>query len=142
MLVELLAAGPAYAGEGGQQGPARLEDALKRPNGGAYVVDEMQRLRADDAIEDVRWYILSTGEVSDDGRPPVSRVHVEHVADRHAVAAVFSGKGGVFDLQHPPSNVLSLAGEKILDVVAINRPPPIQTELAADRSQPPEIPET
>ena len=35
-----------------------------------------------------------------------------------------------------------IAGEKTLDVVAINGPPPVETELAADGLQPPEVTET
>src|ERR671921_561429 len=102
----------------------------------------MERLRANDAIEGIRGHILGPTEVGDDGSPPVGLIDVQYVTLRYPITTVFPREGGVFDLQHPSSYVPTIAGQKPLDVVAIDGPAPVQPELATDGLHPPEISET
>src|SRR5215218_8525388 len=141
-LVEPLTTGLPDAGEGREQRSSRLQDAQERPDRRSCVVDKVERLRADDTIERIRRHIVSAGEVGDDRCPTIVLIHIKHVALGDALAAILSGETGVFDLQHPPSDVLSITGDKALDIVAIYWPPAVKPELAADRLQPPQVTET
>src|SRR5918995_2994530 len=117
MFVESFAASLADARERRQQDPARLQDSPKGLDRRSCVVDEMKRLRANYSVERIRRHVVGPGEISDYGRPPVVLLDVEHIACGDVPASVFPGVEGVLDLQHPPSDVLAMAGEKPFDVV-------------------------
>src|SRR5215211_823622 len=140
-LAELLAARLPDTREGRKQDAAGLQYAPQRPERGANIVNKMESLRTDDAVESVGRNILGAGEIGDDGSLLVGLVHIEHIPLRDTFASVLSGIGRVMDFQHAPSDVLRMAGEKSFDVVAINGPSSVQAELAADGIQPPKVAE-
>ncbi len=83
--------------KGRQQNPAWLQDAVKRLNGRASIVDKLKYLSEDDAIEGVRRHVVGTGQVGDNGRLPVVFCHVEDVAYIDAAASIPLSIGGVLD---------------------------------------------
>jgi hypothetical protein len=66
---------------------------------------------------------------------------VEHVAERHPVAAERPGVAVVPDLKHPAVDMLRLGRQEALDVVAVDWPAARIAEAAADRLGAPEIAE-
>ena len=107
-------------GDGDEQDAARGEDAVQRREGGADVVDELQRLGHDRAVERVVRDVRRVREVADDGRLGVAlRRHEDvHPLDAAAEAARVVGRG---DLEHPAADVLRVPADEALDVDAVDR---------------------
>jgi hypothetical protein len=85
--------------------------------------------------------MVGAGQVANKGRLWVPSDHIQHIAAGHAVAAEPPCVGVVPDLQDPPSDVVSIAGEKILEVVAVDGLPPVKAELVAYGRHPPQAAE-
>ena len=66
------------------------------------VVDELERLRADDAVERLRRDLWRLGQVGDDCGPVVLRTHIEHITRLNAVTTKRTGIVVAADLEHPP----------------------------------------
>jgi hypothetical protein len=129
------------AGHGQQEDPAGHEDPLQRPQRRHVVEDEVQRLGQHDAVERGVRQHRPVGEVADERHAGGGGVDVQHVGLRHARAAEPVGVGGVADLEHSPPDVVGVAGEEALDVVAVDRSATGVAEVGRDRRGPPEVAE-
>src|SRR5262245_49851724 len=105
-----------------EQYPSRLENPIKRSKRCTHVVDQLQRLREDDAVEDGGGDVTGVRQVGNDRRVRVIRVDMEDVVGADLFAAESLGIDILADLEHMPSHVLRPAGEKVLNVVAIDGP--------------------
>src|SRR6202035_3935111 len=85
---------------GHKQRTAGLDDAVKRSQSGSYVIDQMQSLRKNDAVETVGGEVIGVGEIGDDCRVRSRGIDIKHVARGDALAAEASGIPGVADFQH------------------------------------------
>ena len=110
-------------------------------DGSFQVVDVLERLREDEAVEAARRQRIAGGEIADDGRVGVARIDVEDVAavnggsETHRVV-------GVHHFEDTATNRGTLGGEELLDVVTIDRRAAVASVVvaegfcAADRPEP------
>src|SRR5262245_12312991 len=122
-----------------EQYPSRLENQIKRSKGCADDVNQLQRLREDDADEHAGRDVTSVRQVGDDRRVWVIRVDMEDVVGGDLFAAESFGINLLADLEHMPTHVLRLALEKVLDVIAIDGPAPGFAKDLADWTHPTEV---
>jgi hypothetical protein len=99
----------------------------------AHVVDELQRLGEDEAVERPLGDARTDREVGHDRRLGVGRVEVEHVRLGHRGAEA-PGVLGALHLQRTAANVGRVCREKSLDVVAVDRRTPVEPPLGAERT--------
>src|ERR1044071_5040705 len=64
---------------------------------------------------------------------------MKYVTFDHAIRAEASRVRVIPDFQHAPANINGVGGQKLLDVVAVNRRSSIKAEDAADRCQPAQV---
>jgi hypothetical protein len=101
-------------------------------DGCLQVVDVLQRLREDEAVEAAARQGIGGGEIGDDSCVRVARFDVEDIA---AVDGD-SETDGVIAVQHfedAAADRLSLGGEKLLDVVAVDRRAAVVSVVVAQR---------
>ena len=85
------------------------------------VVDQVQRLRHDDAVEGPIGDLRSVGEVADDRGRRIAAVDVKHVSPGRTIAAVAARVLVVSDLERPAGDVSPVRLEEALDVVTVDR---------------------
>jgi hypothetical protein len=110
-------------------------------DGRLQVVDVLEGLREDEAVEAACRHGIGGGEIADDGRVRVTRIDVEDVAavnggsETHGVVAVHH-------FEDTATNRGALGGEELLDEVAIDRRAAVASVVvaegfcAADRPEP------
>src|SRR5262249_46905758 len=116
--------------------PARLQDALQRGDCCTEVVNVVESLSQDDAIELVRADMPGAGEIGNNRRAGVVRMDVEDVAAVYAVAAELASVSVVADLEHVAMDAVGIGGKESLDVIAIDRETSVAAKLPADRHHP------
>ena len=116
----------------------RTQDPVERGDGAVDVVDQVQCLGQNDAVEGPVGDLWSVDEVADDGGRWIAGVDVEHVSSVRAAAAVAARVLVVSDLEGPAGDVAPVRFEETLDVVAVDRQAALISELAADRLKPPQ----
>jgi hypothetical protein len=99
----------------------------------ADVVEELERLRHDHAVEGIRRDVRRVGEIADEGRARIRIVDVEDVSLRHAAFAEDARVIVVFDLEHVSADIVRVRAQELLDVIAIDRPAAIEAVLRAER---------
>src|SRR5207244_8858457 len=102
-----------------EQRAARAENSVRVYDGRLQVVDVLERLGEDEAVEAARWHGIGGGEIAGDRRVRIAGIDVEHVA------AVDGGPVAlrVVAVQHfddPTANRGAFRGEELLDVVAVD----------------------
>src|SRR5262245_48144617 len=122
-----------------EQYSSRLENPIKRSQRCLQVVDQLQRLREDDAVEHVGRDVIGVRQIGDDRRVRVIRVHMEDVIGGNLCAAESLGIDVLADLEHMPSHVLRPPVEKVLYVITINGPAPGFTKDLSNWTHPTEI---
>ena len=91
-------------------------------DGCLQVVNVLERLREDEAVEAARRHVIGGSEIADDRRLQVARINVEDVAavdggsETHGVVAVHH-------FEDTAANRGALGGEEPLDVVAVTGVP-------------------
>ena len=123
-----------------QQDSARLEGAIERPHSGFHVIDQMERLRQNDAVKDIGRDVFRRTQIAYECRLRVSFLHVQDVAARDAVTAEPLGVAVVADLQDPAADIGFAAREEPLNIKTVYRCPAIKAEFAAKGRQAAEIP--
>src|SRR5438477_415881 len=98
---------------------------------GAHVIDVLQRLREDEAVERRIGNVLCGSQIADDGGERVTRIDVEDVSLGDS-AAKSVGVAGVADLEDASANEMALLAQEPLDVEAVDRCPAVVTEICAD----------
>ena len=131
-LVHVPTAHLADAGHGAEDDPARFEDAMQGPHRCLDVVNEHERLRENDAIKVFIRDLRRVRQVADNGRLRVALFDVHDMTGGEASRPEHAGVGIFAELQHPAADVVPMLGEKMLDVVSIDRSAPIKSEIAAD----------
>ena len=110
-------------------------------DGGAHVVDEVKRLRKDYAVETFRGYMIRICQVGYDRGLRAPFRDMQHIDFINAFAAVLARVGVVAHFQDSAPNIVRVAGEETLDVVAVNGRASVIPEYAAERREPPQIAE-
>src|SRR5262245_21072024 len=83
-----------------------LENPIKRSKRCTYVVDQLQCLREDNAVEHAGRDVISVRQVCDDRRVWVIRIDMEDVVGGDLFAAESLGIHVLTNLEHMPSHVL------------------------------------
>jgi hypothetical protein len=96
------------------------------------VVDVLERLGEDEAVEGVARNVVGRREIGDDRRRGIRGVDVQHVAALDADAEAL-GVPVVQHLEHPTADRTPLRGEKPVDVVAVDRSATIAAPVVAER---------
>ena len=112
---------------------------MERGDCEADVVDQVQRLRYDDAVEGPIGDLRSVGEVADDRGGRIAAVDVEHVPPGRTIAAVAARVFVVSDLERPAGDVSPVRLEEALDVVTVDRQAAVVPELVADGLKPAQV---
>ena len=128
-----------HAGNRRQHDTAGAEDAGALGNDGRHVVDEVQRLRENDAVVGSRSDRVRMAEIGDDRRRAVGRIDVDDITRRDRVPAVLFRVHPVSDLEDSSSNVSPVSIQKALDVITVDGLPPIPAPVVAEWLGSPEI---
>jgi hypothetical protein len=100
------------------------------PDGRRHVFDEVERLREDEAVERLGRHGAGVLKIRDDGRFPILRIDVEHVAVQD-VRSEPSGVVAIPHLEDAAMDARSLLVEELLDEVAIDRLAAVSAEDVA-----------
>jgi hypothetical protein len=109
------------------------------------VVDVLERLREDEAVEAARRHRIGGGEIADDGRVRVTRIDVEDVAAVDGGSETY-GVVAVHHLEDTAANRGALGGEELLDVVTVDRRAAVAPVVVAEgfgpanRAEPSRVP--
>src|SRR5262245_2975349 len=122
-----------------EQDASRLENPIKRSKRCTHVVDQLQRLREDDAVEHTGRDVIGVRQVGNDRRVRVIRVDMEDVVGSDLFTAESFGIDVLADLEYMPSHVLRPSVEKVLDVVTIDGPAPGFAKDLADWIHPAKV---
>jgi len=123
------------AGKGCKENTARFQNpgqrAQRRPN----IVDEMQRLEKQDAIERVRGNLRRVRDIADESCLRVAGLHVQNVAAVHTFAAKAPGVFVIADLQYSAADIRLIQTQEAINVVPVYGRSAIESELPADGCQ-------
>ena len=119
---------------------ARREDAVQRRERGADVVDELERLRDDRAVERVARDLRRVGEVADDRRLRVSLGRHQDVRPLDAVSEARRVVGRR-DLEDAAADVGRMGADERLDVDAVDRRAALEAPVRVDRRHAAEVAE-
>ena len=124
----------------GQQHAARGEDALQGRQRTADVIDELERLRDDGAVERVVRDMGCVAEVADDRRLWIAILRHEdvHAQDVAAEPVRVVGRG---DLENSSADVVGVATDETLDIDPVDRRAALEAPIGVDRGRAPELPE-
>ncbi len=136
----LIVADLTDAGGCRQKPAAWLEDPVNSREGGPDVINQMECLRQDDAVEGVGRKMVGARQIPDE-RCSRDGLHVQDIAPSDARATEAASVGIVPNLDHAPMNVVGPGGQEPFDVVPVDREAAIIAKLAAHRLQPSEIAE-
>src|SRR6185369_8358192 len=75
-----------------------------------------------------------------DRRMRIVGLEAEHVTAGHPPPTELPGVPVVLDLEHVPRDIRRMPREELLDVVPIDRHPPVEPILPTDRRKPPKAP--
>ena len=117
----------------GQQHAARLEHPIRAFKGGSHVVDEVQRLREDEAVVGLERQLLRDTKISDQRRARIPRVDVEDIRMIHPLRAERCRQAAVQHFEHPTMNVGRMLGQEPENVVPIDRESAFASPVPADR---------
>ena len=112
---------------------------MERGDRALDVVDQVQRLRHDDAVEGCVGDLRSLSEVSDDRGGWIAVVDVKHVPSCRTLPAETAGVLVVSDLESPAGDVTSISLQEALDVVPVDRQAAVVPELSADGPKPSQV---
>src|SRR5262249_31412551 len=128
----------ADAGEGCMHHSARLQCAVRGDHRSLYFINYLQCLRQDYAIKLVLRDTGSGDEIADEGGSGVAGRGMQYFGANHPAAAEFAGIFRIGDFKDAPANIVSPLGQKLLDVVTIDRLAAIEAKDVADRLHPPQ----
>jgi hypothetical protein len=109
---------------------------MQRPDGRMDVINELQRLGADDAIKRFRGHGIARRQIGDDRRPGAARPDVQHIAVIDVGASESPGVAVITYFEHAPTDVRTVSVEEPLNkdnVDASPSFPPIEAKHTADR---------
>ena len=92
---------------------------VQRRDRSGEVIQILQRLGQDDAVEDCLWQNVRPAEVADKGRMRIARIDMEDTAVPHPGTPEAQGIGIVADFEDTPMNVVGVFGQEPFDEVAI-----------------------
>src|SRR5690606_8309205 len=99
------------------------------------MVDQVQGLRQDDAIETVIRKVGRVTQIAGPGGLRMISIDMQHLALTDTLPAKSQGVLVIADLQHDPLDVQGLQLKEVLDVIPIQRTTPVVPELRADRPE-------
>src|SRR6185437_5332847 len=123
----------ADSGDGGEQHAARLEHFVQRGDRGGVIEYLEERLNAENAIEEVSRSGGGLREVEGNGALFVALVDVDDVATLDAAAAQETRVFVVANFGHAAANEFGVGGQKVLDVIAVDRFAVVEAEIRAVR---------
>src|SRR5262245_53400402 len=115
---------------------ARLQCAVSGDHRALYFIDYLQGLRQDYAIKRILRDTGSGDEIADESGSGLAGRSMQYLGANHPAAAEFSGIFRIGDFKDTPANVVGPFGQKLLDVVAIDRLTAIEAKDVADRLNP------
>ena len=128
-------------GHGREQHAAGREDAVQRRERGAHVVDELQRLRDDRAVEACRPGCAARPSRS----PTIVACGFPSVAMRMSTRSTLASEPrrvvGRRDLEHAAADVGRVRADEPLDVHAVDRRSALEAPVRVDRRDAPEVAE-
>jgi hypothetical protein len=124
-----------------QQHTSRLEYSVQGSDGSADIINEMQSLSEDNAIEGFGFYVIRIFEVGHDRSVQIVFGNMQHIAMRDTRTAESTRVRIITDFQNPPLNISGIGGEERFDIVAIDRSSSIKPEYSAYGGQPAKIAE-
>src|SRR5262249_12564215 len=122
----------AYSWNRQKQNTTRFQDALKGSYGSVQIKNEVQCLRQNNAIEQIRLDVLCCGEIDNAHGARRVRIDVKHIAPRHALAAKTDRIVVVRNFQDSPAYVVRMLLQKRFDEQTIDRSSEVKSPLAAD----------
>jgi hypothetical protein len=137
---ELQAVDATDDGDRAEQRAARLEDSMSMSDGCLQVVDVLERLREDEAVEAARRHGVGGSEIADDRRVRVATINVEDVAPVDGGSETY-GVVAVHHFEDTAANRGALGGEELLDVVAVDRYAAVASVVVAEGFGPADRPE-
>ena len=90
------------------------------------------RYRQDDAVKVIRWNIIGVCDIRYNRCGWVPLNCMEYIGLFNAVATKFFCVGVVPDLQYSAMDVIFMLQQKVLDIIPINRLPPVVAEEGTD----------
>jgi hypothetical protein len=95
------------------------------------VVDELKRLRQDEAIERIGWKAVEARKIGHDGRTCITGVNVDDVASLDSRAESFCVPV-VPDFKHSSGDIAGILAQELLDVKPIDRQSAIEPPNGAE----------
>src|SRR5262245_4750985 len=115
---------------------------MQRSNGCPHVIDELQSLRRNDAIKGVRSDVAVGGQIRDDRRRRVAAYSMKHIGLCHSVLSESDRIVIVRNFHYVSAYINRVLRKKVLDVVAVNRLPSLESENLTDRFHPAQTPKS
>jgi len=121
----------AHGRHGGEEHASRPQDAVSVSDRGSNVVDQLERLCDEEAVEEIGGYLISGAEIGKDRDSRIGRVDVHDITalDGRTVAVSIST---LFDLQDATADVTSMLEEKSLDVITVDWSAAVEPPVIAD----------
>jgi hypothetical protein len=120
-----------------EQDPTRLQDSIKALQRRAEIIDELERLSADDTIESVRWQSPITAQIGNDCCLWVAFFDVKYVGAADSLLAKLFRVAIISYLKDTSSNIRQEFPQELFYVVTIDAGSPVETKFLADRGNPP-----
>jgi peptidoglycan/xylan/chitin deacetylase (PgdA/CDA1 family) len=110
----------AHRRHGGQESSTTPQEPVCFSDRCVDVVDELERLRTDEAVEGIGRNTAGRGEVGDDGCSRIRLVDVDHIGAGDAGTKLLCVTGILY-FEDTPADVGAVVVEEALDVVAVDR---------------------
>src|SRR5262245_60797222 len=104
-------------------------------NGAVNIVDQLERLCEDEAIEHVGRHGVCGAEIGDDRRLRIRGSDVEYIPMLNADAESFRIRA-VSDLQDATTDIVPVLLQELLNVVAVDRRAAVESPRVAERGRP------
>src|SRR5262245_61957551 len=128
-----------YAGKCCEQNAPRLQDSIQRLECTLGVVNELQRLRKNHTVKNVRRYMGCTAQITDKSRVCIARRDIKHIRLNHTAIPEPPCVCVLADFQHTAADIVLVGGQKSLDVIPVDRQAAVETVIPADRCAPAKI---
>ena len=122
-----------------EQHSARFQNSVALAERRSHVVDDVEGLGEDDAVEPLRWKLGRRAQVRHHRGTFVGRVEIQDRMLRYPWPAEREREVVFLHFEDGAAHVGGVGGQEFLDVSPVDRDSTVVTPIAADRIGPPEI---